>query len=200
MSGIESDAIPVTSPLITGVDLMLDEIGQRKLALLLCLITMRTEFLSNMRAIPESDRRFLMERRELPPLWSIWITKYGGDKSAENWSRYTGMQIALESAAKLQPPNEVGPYHCNSQCTTMVIGKLCAHVFSSTVTPILGYSGVRLTRIWPLTGLAIDSRFLPVLDDKQVVWLHEAFARESVPIPQANSNGATHGAVSSGRR
>jgi hypothetical protein len=176
MSSLESEVIPIATPLITGKDFQLDEVSQRKLAAFLCLISMRLEFLGEMRAIPPNDRLYLREYSVPPAMWTIWITKYVGEKPEDNWSRYTGMQVGSV------PTNKVGPEHCNTQVTTMVMGTLCAHLFSSTETPILGYEGVRLTRIWPLSGLGINTRHLPALDDKQVLWLHEAFARESVPI------------------
>jgi len=178
MSRIEDEAIAVTSALIKDQEIRFDENEQRRLAALLCLITMRLEFLSHMRAIPLEDRLHLKQYGEPPKLWTIWITKYLGEKADDHWSRFCAMQVGST------PPDKVGAVHCNTQVTTMVIGKLCAHLFSSTVSPIIGYEGIRLARIWPLTGLGIDSRFIPGIDDKAVVWLHEALARESKPVPR----------------
>lgn len=75
-------------------------------------------------------------------------------------------------------PNDVPrPHKCNTQVTTMVIGKLCTHLVSSSVMPVsLGYDGVRLQRIWPPTNLNLDSRLLPPLNEVEVVHLHEALA------------------------
>ena len=176
MSQIEDEVIPVATSLINGELFQLDEISQRKLAAFLCLISMRLEFLGRMRAIPPSDRLYLREHHVPPVMWTIWITKYGGKRPDEHWSRYCGMQVGST------PADKVGPDYCNTQVTTLVIGQLCAHLFSSTETPILGYEGVRLARIWPLTGLGINTQFLPSLNDSEVISLHEAFARESVPI------------------
>lgn len=176
MSQIENDVIPTATALINGKDFLLDEQSQCKLAAFLCLISMRVEFLGTLRAIPSADRLYLKERREPPSSWMIWITRYAGDKPGEHWSRYCGMQ--LESA----PAEKVGPEHCNTQVTTLVIGKLCAHLFSSTEIPFDGYEGARLARIWPMTGLALDTRFLPDITDDAVISLHEALARESKPM------------------
>lgn len=38
----------------------------------------------------------------------------------------------------------------------------------------LGYHGIELTKIWPPRRFDIDSRFLPTLDEAEVVHLHEA--------------------------
>jgi hypothetical protein len=186
MSRIESDVIPIATPLILGRQCRVTEEGQRKPAAFLCLVSMRTEYLGELRAIPPEDRRYLMEHFEPPALWFVWIARYAGNKPDEHWSRYCGMQLCSEGTG---PVSEVGPEHCNTQVTTMVLGKLCTHVFSSTETPVLGYEGIRMTRIWPQSGFVIDTRFLPTWDDAAVLWLHEALARESTPLPSPQTRG-----------
>jgi len=184
MSRIENNAISVGTKLIKGDEFLLDTEGQRKLAAFLCLMAMRLEFLGRMRAIPPSDRVFLKDHGEPPGLWTIWIAGYRGENADEHWSRYCGMQIGSTPAEK------VGPDYCNTQVTTMVIGKLCAHLFSSTETPILGYEGIRLMRVWPLTDLDMNTRFLPTIPENAILWLHEALARESTPISKAPLRGS----------
>lgn len=176
MSGIEDDAIPVTTALVNDEPYTLDEESQRHLAAFLSLISMRLEFLGRMRAIPATDRLYLKANRLPPPSWMIWIAKYAGEKADEHWSRYCGIQVGLT------PADKVGPDYCNTQVTTLVLGKLCAHLFSSTELPFEGYEGARLTRIWPLTGLSLNTSFLPDISDEAVVSLHEALARESKPM------------------
>jgi hypothetical protein len=184
MSQIESDVIPIAKPLIKGEMLCLDETKQTQLAAFLCLISMRVEFLGRMRAIPPAHRCYIKDHQQPPAGWTIWIARYAGERPDEDWSRFCGMQI--ESVAKgqvLTPRDKAGADYCNTQVTTMVIGKLCTHIVSSTENVVDGYEGIRLTRIWPLSGFSIDSRFLPTWDDKAVIWLHEALARESTPFP-----------------
>jgi hypothetical protein len=184
MNGIEDAAIPVASPLILGDnDFHLADHGQRLLAAFLCLISMRMQFLGSMRPIPQSDRRYLKDHHQPPPLWVIWIARFDGEKPDDHWSRFCGLQVVSEFEST--PADKIGVEYCNTQCTTMVIGKLCAHLFSSTVSPVLGYDGIRLTKIWPPSGYDINTRFLPGIDDEHVVWLHEALARESKPLPRA---------------
>jgi hypothetical protein len=178
MSIIEDEAIPVASSLIKGETFLLDEDSQHKLAAFLCLISMRLQFLGRMHAIPAVDRLYLKENGCPPALWAIWLARYAGEKPDEHWSRFLGMQLGST------PTDKVGPDHCNTQVTTLVIGKLCAHLFSSTETPVLGYEGIRLTRIWPPTGLGIGTEFIPPVTDKAIIWLHEALARESKPLPK----------------
>jgi hypothetical protein len=182
MSGIENDVIPAATQLIKGETFRFGESNQRQLAAFLCLISMRLEFLGIMRAIPAIDRHYLKDHLEPPVMWTIWVAAYAGAKPDEHWSRYCAMQVGST------PADIVGPEHCNTQVTTLVIGKLCAHLYSSTETPVLGYEGIQLTRIWPTSGLSIDTRFLPPLTDEDVVSLHEAFARESVPISKYSAH------------
>ncbi|OIQ73474.1 hypothetical protein GALL_448880 [mine drainage metagenome] len=76
----------------------------------------------------------------------------------------------------------MGADYCNTQCTTLVIGKLCAHLFSSTVQPVLGYEGISLTRIWPPSGFGLSTAFLPTISDDEVVTLRESLAANSKPL------------------
>jgi hypothetical protein len=141
---------------------------------------MRLQFLGIMRPIPAWDRLYLKDHLEPPPLWSVWIAKYVGEKPDDQWSRFCALQVVSSDDSTLA--DKMGAEYCNTQCTTLVIGKLCAHLFSSTVQPNLGYEGIRLTRIWPSSGFSLNTRFLPTLDDDQVVALHESVAANSVPL------------------
>lgn len=94
---------------------------------------------------------------------------YDGEHPEDHWSRHFGLRV-------VSSPDEVyGPHKCNTQITTMVIGKLCMHLVSSSVMPVpKGYSGVSLANIWPPSQYDIDSRFLPTLNEAEVVHLHES--------------------------
>jgi hypothetical protein len=145
---------------------------QRAIAALLCLINMRLEFLGQFRAIPASDRGAI-RTTGLPPVgWCIWLARFTGEKGEELVSRYCGMMSGI-----LTPPKDIGPEHCNTQVTTLVIGKLCAHLFRSSFVPFIEYDGARLIKIWPLTGYDIQSRFMPTISDRGVVSLAESLAR-----------------------
>jgi hypothetical protein len=130
-----------------------------------------------MRAIPNTDHDWLKKRFEPPPDWRIWIARYEGSPRMDE--RYSAMHIASS------PDVETSVEHCNSQVTTLIIGQLCAHLFSSTVWPNFGgYEGINLSLIWPLRGLYIEVGDLPVIDEATVPWLHEAIPRETPPVPQ----------------
>jgi hypothetical protein len=172
MSLIETAAIKPMTPLIHGIDIPLRIDDQRALAALLCLINMRLEFLGDFRAIPASDRDAIRNTGLPPPGWCIWLAKFTGEKGEELVSRYCAMMSGV-----LTPPKDVGPELCNTQATTLVIGKLCAHLFRSSFVPFIEYDGARLTKIWPLTGYDIQSRFMPTISDQAVVSLAESLAR-----------------------
>jgi len=188
MSRLESEAIGPTIPLIQGQPFaegveghpfMLNEWGQRALASLLCLITMRAEFMHPpTQAASPSDRLWIKDQLQPPPFWQVWIARYVGTRAAEHWCRHYGMQL-VSAASEIS-----GTPKCETQATTFVLGQLCAHVFSSTSIPnFSGYDGA-LCKIWPLTGWDIDCRFLPKITDTGVISLSEALAREIPPIPE----------------
>ena len=152
---------------------------QCTIAALLCLINMRLEFLGEFRAIPAADRPAIRETRLPPAGWCIWLAKFIGEKGDDLVSRYTGL-----IAGELGPPEKVGPEHCNTQATTLVIGKLCAHLFRSSFVPFVDYDGARLTKIWPLTGFDIQSQFMPAISDRAVLSLAEALPRAANELPR----------------
>lgn len=173
MSRIEQSNIAQMSELILGRPVVLTPLDQWLLAALLCLITIRLEFTDRqMQAVPVEERKYLM-RNGHPPFdtWRIWLAYYQGDRPEDHWARHFGMQV-------VSSPNAISrPHKCNTQVTTMVIGKLCVHLASSSVMPIPpGYEGVALSRIWPPPAGHIDTQFIEVLDDDEIVQLHESLA------------------------
>jgi hypothetical protein len=75
-----------------------------------------------------------------------------------------------------------GPEDTNTQVTTIVVGRLCAHIFSSTVyDDFVGYVEPRMCRIWPTTGFNIDTGYLPEIDAEGATWLHESIGRDRNP-------------------
>jgi hypothetical protein len=169
MRHIEEAAMPIMQPLIAGVACSIDADYQRILAAFLCLVSMRLELSSKMPSIPAEDRNWLMTRSEPPCHWKIWIAQYYGDPLLDE--RYTAMQIA---SSKSVPR---GVEHCNSQVTTLVIGQLCAHLFSSTDWRDFGGYDVELASIWPQGTRVIDTWRIEGISEAEVPWLHEAVAR-----------------------
>jgi hypothetical protein len=175
MRHIEEAAIPIMQPLLAGTPCSLDTDYQRILATLLCLVSMRIERASNMKAIPPEDRNWLMTCSEPPTHWKIWIAQYQGAPIIDE--RYTAIQIASS------PDVPAGVEHCNTQVTTLVIGQLCAHLFSSTVwRDFGGYDGAELASIWPLSTSAIDMWLVEIMREVDIPWLHETAARSLTHI------------------
>jgi hypothetical protein len=178
MSRIENNAKPCATPLFQGIEHIFDLKSQRAIAALLCLITIRAEFteLSTV-SITDADRTWLREKLEPPPLWQIWIARYIGDQPESHWFRHYGMQIVST------PDEAAEPGGCNTQTSTMVLGQLCAHTFSSSVFPEFSGYKATLFKIWPISGYDINTAVLPRMGDDDVISLSEALARGMKPIP-----------------
>ncbi|WP_420969795.1 hypothetical protein [Bradyrhizobium sp. B120] len=179
MSVIEGRARAPGARLILGTAQLLDLNSQDAIAGLLTLIAMRLEFLGDMRAIPDQERNLLRQRHVPSDDWKIWIAEFNGDDGDQHWSRTYAAQLDSK------PTDKVGPEYCNVRVTTLVIGRLCAHLFYSPVIDFQGYEGVELTQIWPRQNKFIDTSYLPLRTGNEALYLHEAFARESRPMPKA---------------
>jgi hypothetical protein len=175
MSVIEDYARGCATQLILGFPRLLGIGDQQSLASLLTLISMRQEFLGEMRAISDDERDWLRYYREPSIHWKIWISGFRGDDADEHWSRTYAAQL------EPKPTDKVGPEHCNVRVTTLVMGKLCAHLFYSPVIDFQGYEGVHLGQIWPLRYPWMDGS---ALSGRETLFLHEAFAREALPMPR----------------
>lgn len=181
MSLIEDRARACGSGLILDQPQLLTLHDQDSLATLLTLIVMRMEFLGDMRAISYQERDRLRYYREPTDDWKIWICRFDGDDWDEHWSRTYAAQ--LESA----PTDKVGVEYCNVRVSTLVMGKLCAHLFYSPVVDFQGYEGIRLSQIWPRKHSYLNTSGMTGIDGKAALFLHEAFARESPPMPPAKA-------------
>jgi hypothetical protein len=155
---------------------LLQPFGQRALAALLALIATRLEFTGTASAVSPQDRDWLRFNREPTTDWKIWIANYGGTQPEEHWSKNYAAQLVSA------PTDKVGPEYCNAMVSTTVIGKLCAHMFYSPINDFRGYEGIALSQIWPPRRFDLDTNYLPSLSDQDVLWLHEAYARESEPF------------------
>jgi hypothetical protein len=179
MREIEEAAMPTVSQLMLGRPQIIDTFSQRLLSAFLCLVSMRMEFGGQMRAIPKQDHDLLRTIREPATSWWIAIARYVDKDPHEYWFNYHGMRLARSS-----DPVSFDAVHCNTQVTTIVAGKMCAHMFSSThLQGFRGYEGAHLTQIWPPRQLDIDAQLLPHIDNFTLPWVHEAIARDGVPLP-----------------
>jgi hypothetical protein len=102
-------------------------------------------------AVPLIERQFLRRHRKPPTEnWRIWIGNYERRQWNAQWAH---------SAAGIAPVTSMprpDPQIPNTQTTTIIVGKLYAHIFSSEIQSLvsrasLGKRGVeRLARIWPI--------------------------------------------------
>jgi hypothetical protein len=175
---IEESTMPFLAPLLLAQPHRLDLAEQQMLAALLCLVSMRLElsWRDGPKAIPQSDRDWLMETPEPPANWKIWIARYVGNERMDQ--RHTPMQIASS------PDVARGIEHCNTQVTSLIVGQFYAHLFSSTVwRDFRGYDGVKLFQLWPLCQRTLNVQALPVIFETDVPWLHETIVRTIKHVP-----------------
>jgi hypothetical protein len=176
MRRIEEATMPFLGPLLLGKPQLLDTFSQRLLATFLCLVCMRIEITSGMKAIPATDREWLMTHFEPPPEWKIWIARYEGAPRMDQ--RYSAIQIASS------PDVPRGVEFFNTQVTSLTIGHLYAHIFSSTHWRNFGgYKGIELARIWPGQQFDIDTDSITTLPEADVPWLHETIIRDTTEVP-----------------
>jgi hypothetical protein len=181
MLQIEELAKPTVTKLLLGQRALLTWYEQRFLASFLCLVSCRIEASGAMRSIPPEDRDRLRVYREPGPDWWISILRYEDADPHEYWAAFLGMQRQT-----LDDPTPFAAENCNTQVTTLLAGKMCAHIFSSTAWKgFRGYEGASLVQLWPQRNLHIDTGYMPYIDNSGVPFLHEAVARDGQP-PLAN--------------
>jgi hypothetical protein len=175
MSRLESVTLPTARSLILGERFLIEPISIHFLAAILTLISMRIELTAHgMKTIPRSEMDLLRHTMMPSDNWRIWIGRYAGADLRDYKYRYTAMQIEVDATAPY------GPEHCNTHVTTLVVGQFYVHILFSSVWPDFpGYDGIELSRIWPASGLYLDTGNLAAMSDDQAVMLHEAINRGS---------------------
>ncbi len=173
MSTIENIAKRPMTMLMCGEPLLLTTINQLHIASLLCLIAMRNEFnYLGVRAISDAERDWLRMKLTPPWNWQIWLSRYVGRSQRECWYWQFPMHVSSS------PPSETGPHKCNTQTTTLAIGQLGAHLFSSTDFPEFGgYEGIHLCKIWPPAQWHVDWRRVPAYNELVLRHLADALSR-----------------------
>lgn len=187
MEAIEIYARPYITNLMLGRRQLLEPVHQYALAAFLSLVAIRIDISNRTaQAIPKEDHQHLIENREPGSTWKIWIMRYT-EGAGDDYS-YAHSPMAMRQFHKSQIPRltraEIAarPEDSNTQVTTICVGRLCAHIFSSTdFDEFTGYDGIDLTQLWPITGLAIDTGPLPSIDRLGSVWLHETISRSHNP-------------------
>jgi hypothetical protein len=179
MSQIEQAAMEAAIPLILAQQYALTAYHQRELARWFALMTMMAEFMDPLtKALTSEHRKFLKENLDPPPIFKMWIGRYSGTNPDLHWSHHMGMNMSLT------PEVSGDPYKCNTQTTTLVIGALCIHTYSSTVDPDFpGYRRAPIKQVWPV----IEERMIwpPMigLNDDNIIALAEALGAQTKPLP-----------------
>jgi hypothetical protein len=122
MSRIEDAAKPIVMRLMQGKQIILDATQRQKVAALVCLITMRTEFMETGRiAIPDADREWIRTKESPPPEWKVWIAKFWGLRPSDYFFNRSVIQLAPDGTVNM---DRVPRY--NTQSSTFVWGQLVA--------------------------------------------------------------------------
>jgi hypothetical protein len=160
-------------------NLLIGAYHQRELARWFALMTMMFEFTEPLTSSLKTEhRRFLKEHLDPPPIFKMWIGRYNGDWPDLHWSHHMGMSMSLT------PEASGDPYKCNTQTTTIVLGALCIHTYSSTVDPDFpGYRGAPIKQVWPAREEQINWPPLIGLSDDMVIALAESLAAQTTPSP-----------------
>jgi hypothetical protein len=175
MRKIEEATMPFLDSLLLRRARSIDLTEQRALAALLCLVSMRIDASSRMKAVPRNEHQWLMNNPEPPASWKIWIARYVGSQRMDQ--QFTAMHLSSS------PNVPTGVEHCNTQVTSLVVGHLYAHLYSSIQWPgFPGYDGFELAQLWPLTYRTIEIDSLPTIFEGEVPWIHETIARTRTPI------------------
>lgn len=176
---IEESVTPFVLAMMDGNFVTLSRDEQRRLSVWLALVAIMSEFTDpRTMAIPPEHRHWLKQRIEPAAGWMVWIGRYSGSNWRQHVLRHYGMQLEPSPDENVQAPI------CDTQTTTLVIGQLCAHIFSSTnFTDFPGYEGQTLIPIWPLNVGTITWGTSVALTDSGVISLSGALARAIPPAP-----------------
>jgi hypothetical protein len=197
MSRLETAVEPTLTPLMNGHAAVLGEAEQRTLATWIAMKIMVAESAEEEPTeivTPQSERLSLMEKKQPPESWNIWIAHHKGPGWQAGYANHL-TTLGLLETEKLHPPGTRFPK--NTQVATMGIGQLLAHVAHST------YPGVNIQlppkfmpivrQIWPF-----QAAFLwppgPILNDDGADDLFESFGRTLAAIRAGWLPGETAGA------
>jgi hypothetical protein len=113
------------------------------------------------------------------------LMSQGNERQNEHWCYHYPMQIGPTPEKGSFPTSGIGAHKCNTQTTTLIIGQLSAHLFSSTAIPEFpGYQGIRLCKIWPPSNWLVDWTTVPAYGERILFSLASALSRD---IPPADS-------------
>lgn len=166
----EDDTKEFLIPLIKGEYFTLAEEHQKKFALWLAVACTVWEYTHDAtRAISDEDRKFIYDKRDVPPHWSMWIGNYRGAEWQTRYRHHGGHALPTELFSKDMVG---GSYPPNHQTTSLQIGELYMHVASSTLESIWQFDHANdlpgMMRLWPIRG-PIQWPNLFTLDDAAAI-------------------------------
>ncbi|MBD2768857.1 hypothetical protein IC235_13260 [Hymenobacter sp. BT664] len=170
MSKIEAEAIPLLTPLIEKEREILSQQDQTQLSTWVALRTVIGEFVDiATQAIPESDRKILMETKLPPPDWNIWVARYKGPLR----QAYRHRGIALREMKHGEKASSLAVKHI-SQCTILILGELIFFVLTTTERGALNQlmrnsDNTKFARLWPLLKEKIVLPDLPFISHAEML-------------------------------
>ncbi len=151
MSAVEERAKPTLEALIRGAGAFLNHDSQKTVTTWIAMKAMVAEFFDpSYAAIPLLERQFLNANRLPPDNWKIWIGNYKRGSWAGQWAHSASGLASPESVARRKPETP------NTQTSTLIVGQLYCHAFSSEIRSLvdrvqLGETGLaKLPQIWPV--------------------------------------------------
>ena len=155
MGRIEDAARIAITPLMHGSSTCVDEAQQAAIATWTCIKAMVWDYSQTLRAIPQSDRDYVLENRKPPPDWRVWLTATNAPFG--HCEAYSAVRLFTRD----NPDGSVWPEitkdpMANSQSFLISSGPFATITLRSPFLTqgALFDPGETFRPIWPLTGKA----------------------------------------------
>lgn len=186
MSSLQVDAKPILLPLIGAEPIQLFRRQKAILSTWVSMFTTVAEFRDKTGmaiAIPERDRVWLRARRSVPQHWRIWI----GHHIRSSWNGIW-VHASVPVGSEEYVPDGAGRKRPipNTQSTTIVLGQLFIHVFSSArkeVSRVRLFDNRALAQIWPVQCQSISWPPKLSLDDAAAKEISCSLIRHARTLP-----------------
>ena len=169
MSILQNEAKPILLPLVLGEPRTLFRKDQTILAAWMSMFAMVAEFRSKTErrvAVTPDQRRYLMDHRHPPAHWKIWI---GHFQRAQLKGVYFHNVLPIHKVLGEEPTTADGYPLPNTQTTSMVAGKLFAHMISSAGPGIVERQRITtapVVQLWPIKRSPLGQLRTSLTDDE----------------------------------
>jgi hypothetical protein len=180
MSVLQNEAKPILLPLVLGEAHTLYRKHQKILAAWMAMFAMVAEFRSKTErriAISPVQRRYLMDLRRPPAHWKIWIGYFEREQLK---GVYFHNVLPIHKRLGNEPTTANGYPLPNTQTTSIVVGKLYAHMISAAGPGIVNRQRITtapVVQLWPIAKSPLKWPRRPSLTDAEVEQLSMAFFR-----------------------